>query len=89
LAAPLAGRAETAPPNEIIAKMLPRQEGFWRSCAQPAENVSSRDLFAYALELCAARHNPVQLFRIRHDQARSQPWQKPDYARGFPLSSVP
>lgn len=70
LSAP-AGRAET-PPDQVIAAMLPHQEGLWRSCAQPAENLSSRDIFAYALELCVARQHPERLDRLFELAAKMQ-----------------
>jgi hypothetical protein len=62
--APLHGRAQTALPADIIADNVAGQEKFWRSCSQPADNVSSRDIFAYALELCEAHQHPERLDRL-------------------------
>jgi hypothetical protein len=39
-------------------------EKFWRSCANPPEDMTSRTLFAYALALCEAKQRPERLDRL-------------------------
>jgi hypothetical protein len=56
----------TAAPNlsELAGKIVAHEEGFWRACAKPAETVTSRNLFAYALALCESRQEPERLERL-------------------------
>ncbi len=72
LLAPLAnlysasGAAPTAIPSlsEIANNCAAADEKLWRSCAKPPEGLSSRDLFAYALNLCESRQHPERLDRL-------------------------
>ena len=56
----------TAAPSlsEIANNCAVADEGIWRSSAKPPENLSSRDLFAYALNLCVSRQHPERLDRL-------------------------
>ena len=58
-------RADQAPPLATVAAgIVERNEGLWRSCANPTAGLSSRALFAYALALCEARQHPERLDRL-------------------------
>jgi hypothetical protein len=48
----------------LASNIVAHEERFWRSCALPAETVTSRDLFAYALALGEAREHPERLERL-------------------------
>ena len=50
--------------SEIASNCAAADEGLWRSCAKPPEGLSSRDLFAYALNLCVSRQHPERLDRL-------------------------
>jgi hypothetical protein len=49
---------------EAARGIVAHQEEFWRACEKPAESITSRDLFAYALALCEARQYPERLDRL-------------------------
>ena len=50
--------------SEIANNCAATDEKLWRSCAKPPEGLSSRDLFAYALNLCEAKQHPERLDRL-------------------------
>ena len=52
--------------SEIAGNCAVADEGLWRSCAKPRppESLSSRDVFAYALNLCESRQHPERLDRL-------------------------
>lgn len=61
----LPSRLPAAPvASEIASNLVAHEAGFWRSCAQPSESITSRDLFAYALILAEARQHPDRLDRL-------------------------
>jgi hypothetical protein len=49
---------------EIASNCAAADEGLWRSCAKLPGRLSSRDLFAYALNLCESRQHPERLDRL-------------------------
>lgn len=49
---------------EVASNCVAASEGFWRSCAQPPDSLSSRTLFAYALALCEVKQHPERLDRL-------------------------
>jgi hypothetical protein len=55
-----------AAPNlpEVANDLVASNERFWRECQKPADSVTSRDLFAYALVLCEARQHPERLDKL-------------------------
>ena len=57
-------RAAAPSLSEIANNCAAADEGLWRSCAKPPEGLSSRDLFAYALNLCEAKQHPERLDRL-------------------------
>ena len=58
--------AATPSLSEIASNCAAADEGLWRSCAKPKppESLSSRDVFAYALNLCESRQHPERLDRL-------------------------
>src|SRR5271170_4177977 len=64
LALPIAGVAASGLPD-VASNIVTHEEGFWRKCAEPpADSISSRDLFAYALALCESHRHPERLDRL-------------------------
>lgn len=49
---------------DVAAGMITNQAGFWRRCEKSADDVSSRDVFAYTLALGEAREHPERLDRL-------------------------
>ena len=49
---------------EVAGNIVAHNENFWRACGSPAESVTSRDLFAYALTLAEAGQHPERLDRL-------------------------
>jgi hypothetical protein len=68
----LCGQATTPAPSGIAEHMVSRQEAFWGSCARPADGISSREVFAYALELCEAHQHADRLDPLFELAARMQ-----------------
>ena len=68
----VSGAAEPPAPAEIAGNLVARQESFWSRCSEPAQNLTSRDLFAYALELCTAKQHLERLDRIFELATRMQ-----------------
>ena len=58
------GRAAEVNLPELAGKIAAHEETFWKQCAKPAETVTSRDLFAYALVLAEANEHPERLSRL-------------------------
>ena len=56
--------AATASLSEVASNCVTVNEKFWRSCANPPEDMTSRTLFAYALALCEAKQRPERLDRL-------------------------
>ena len=57
-------RAAAPSLSEIASNCAATDEKLWRSCAKPPEGLSSRDLFAYALNLCVSGQHPERLDRL-------------------------
>ncbi|MDR3457204.1 MAG: hypothetical protein P4N60_07135 [Verrucomicrobiae bacterium] len=56
--------AATPALSGIASNCAAADEKFWRSCAQPPDNLDSRTLFAYALALCESKQHPERLDRL-------------------------
>src|ERR1035441_10373229 len=56
--------AATASLSEVASNCVTANEKFWRSCAHPPEDMTSRTLFTYALALCEAKQHPERLDRL-------------------------
>jgi len=55
-------RMAAAPvPSELADSLVVHQASFWRRCETSADNITSRQLFAYALALAEARQHPERL----------------------------
>ena len=60
------GSAKDVNLPELAGKLAAHEETFWKQCDRPvpAETVTSRDLFAYALVLAEADEHPERLDRL-------------------------
>src|SRR5689334_2994517 len=67
-------RSHAALPSlpEVVSNIVAHDDGLWRSFAKPADSISSRSLFAYALDLCEARQHPDRLDRLFELAAQMQ-----------------
>ncbi|HXB58228.1 MAG TPA: hypothetical protein VNU95_01610 [Candidatus Acidoferrales bacterium] len=61
---PFCCRAAASNLPEVANDLVSSNERFWRECQKPADSVTSRDLFAYALVLCEARQHPERLDKL-------------------------
>jgi hypothetical protein len=49
---------------EEAGRLVAQEAGFWRACENPADTLTSRDLFAHALALGEARQHPERFDRL-------------------------
>jgi hypothetical protein len=64
LAMPLASMAEAPDLPKVADELAARSDGFWRECEEASGNITSRDLFAWALVYCDAKQHPERLDRL-------------------------
>ncbi len=77
----VAGLSAPAISPEIASNIVAHNENIWRACQKPSDSLSSRDLFAYALDLCEAREYPERLGRLFELAAQMQ--DRDPKSRGF------
>lgn len=73
--APAATLAQTAPlpdRQEVIRYAAVAGEGTWKKATTTPDNLSSRELFTYALALCEAKQSPERLQTLFEVAARMQ-----------------